>query len=49
MLYVRSDYGSVYLSLLKLYAAILAGVLVVSVGLAWVISMRLQRFVSEPS
>jgi C4-dicarboxylate-specific signal transduction histidine kinase len=48
MLYVRSDYGSVYRSLLKLYAAILAGVLAVCVGLAVVISMRLQRFVSEP-
>ncbi|HMJ06089.1 MAG TPA: ATP-binding protein [Chthoniobacterales bacterium] len=48
MLYVRSDYRTVYLSLLKLYTAILAGVLAVSVGLAWVISMRLQRFVSEP-
>jgi signal transduction histidine kinase len=48
LLYVRSDYRSVYLSLLKLYAGILAGVLAVSVGLAWVISMRLQRFVSEP-
>ncbi len=48
MLYVRSDYRSVYLSLLKLYAGILAGVLAVSVGLAYVISMRLQRFVSDP-
>ena len=48
MLYVRSDYRSVYLSLLKLYAIILAGVLAVSVGLAIVISSRLQRFVSEP-
>jgi methyl-accepting chemotaxis protein len=48
MLYVRSDYRSVYLSLLKLYSGILAGVLAVSVGVAWVISMRLQRFVSDP-
>jgi two-component system, NtrC family, sensor kinase len=47
-LYVRSDYRSVYLSLLKVYAGILVGVLVVSVALAAVISARLQRFVSEP-
>ena len=48
MLYIRSDYGAVYFPLLKLYGAILAGVLVMSVGMAWIISLRLQRFVSEP-
>ena len=47
-LYVRSDYGAVYWGLLKLYSVILAGVLIVSVGIALLISMRLQRFVSEP-
>ena len=47
-LYVRSDYGAVYFPLLKLFSAILAGVLIVSVGIAWLISIRLQRFVSEP-
>ena len=47
-LYIRSDYGAVYFPLLKLYGAILAGVLVMSLGIAWIISMRLQRFVSEP-
>ena len=47
-LYIRSDYGAVYFPLLKLYGAILAGVLLVSVGIAWIISLRLQRFVSEP-
>ena len=48
LLHVRSDYGKVYGSLLKLYGIILAGVLAVSVGLAVLISSRLQRFVSEP-
>jgi two-component system, NtrC family, sensor kinase len=47
-LYIRSDYGAVYFPLLKLYAVILAGVLMVSVGIAWIISLRLQRYVSEP-
>jgi len=47
-LYIRSDYGAVYFPLLKLYGVILAGVLLVSVGIAWIISLRLQRFVSEP-
>jgi C4-dicarboxylate-specific signal transduction histidine kinase len=48
MLYVRSDYRAVYLGLLKLYSGILALVLVVSSVVAFVISSRLQRFVSEP-
>jgi C4-dicarboxylate-specific signal transduction histidine kinase len=48
MLYLRSDYRSVYLGLLKLYSGILALVLVVSFLLALVISSRLQRFISEP-
>ena len=48
VLHVRSDYGAVYFALLKLYGAILVGVLVVSVGIALLISTRLQRFVSEP-
>src|SRR3954462_11489638 len=47
-LYVRSDYGSVARSLLRLFGAILGLVLLVSVTLAVVISSRLQRFVSEP-
>src|SRR3954470_24449091 len=48
VLYVHSDYGSVYRSLLRLFGAIVALVLLVSVALALVISSRLQRFVSEP-
>jgi C4-dicarboxylate-specific signal transduction histidine kinase len=48
MLYLRSDYRSVYLGLLKLYLGIVALVLVVSFLLALLISSRLQRFISEP-
>ena len=48
MLYVRSDYGTVYWSLLRLFGAAVALVLIVSVALAVLISSRLQRFVSEP-
>jgi two-component system, NtrC family, sensor kinase len=48
MLYVRSDYGSVFRSLIGLYAGILLLVLLACVGLALAISSRLQRFVSEP-
>jgi signal transduction histidine kinase len=47
-LYVRSDYGSVSRPLLGLFAAIIALVLIVSVAIAFAISSRLQRFVSEP-
>ena len=48
MLYLRSDYGSVYRSLLRLFGVTVALVLGVSAALAVVISSRLQRFVSEP-
>jgi signal transduction histidine kinase len=48
MLYVRADYGKVYWRLVGVFGATVALVLLVSVGLAWIISSRLQRFVSEP-
>jgi len=48
MVYIRSDYGTVYWRLVGAFSATVALVLLVSVGLAYIISSRLQRFVSEP-
>lgn len=48
MLYLRSDYGQVYASLLRLYALILTAVFAISFLFAFIVSARLQKVISGP-
>lgn len=47
-LYVQSDYWSTYQELVCLYAGIVCAVLIISMLLAFILSSRLQRLISEP-
>lgn len=47
-LYLRSDFQTAHHQQSKLYAPVLAGVLVVSIVLAFMLSARLHRMISEP-
>jgi len=47
-LYLRSNYGSGYWALLRLYFAAFAVVLAISSGIAFAISSKLQRVISTP-
>ena len=47
-LYLRVDYRSVFLQLLRFYAVVMTGVLLVSVLLAINLSGRMQRFIADP-
>ena len=47
-LYLRVDYRSVFLQLLRFYGVVMTGVLMVSVLLAFKLSSHMQRFIADP-
>ena len=47
-LYLRSDFRRTLVQLLRLYALVILGVLIVSIGLAVLLSGRLRRIITDP-
>ena len=47
-LYLRSDFQRTFVQLLSLYALVVAGVMIVSIGLAVLLSSRLRRIITDP-